>query len=58
MMRSVTPITLEQNSIEISGLRRLVDREHANLAHTLELKLEGIFIVVSVFSQRTMVATW
>jgi hypothetical protein len=53
-MLSVTPITLERNNIEILGLRRFVDREHANLAHSLELKLDGIFIAVSVFSRRSL----
>ena len=42
MMLSVTPITLERNNVEILGWRRFVDHEHADLAHSLELKHHGI----------------
>ena len=42
MMLSVTRITLERNNVEILGWRRFVDHEHADLAHSLELKHHGI----------------
>jgi len=54
MMLSVTPVTLEQNNVEILGSCRFVDHEHADLAHSLELKHDGIFIAVLVFSRRSL----